>query len=169
MIDIGLTENGDLVFVKNESKKDPFKISFDVTNGKSFRIQFKPEEFPALTASENAIKISFDIGQSQNNKRAVLLSENDSMIQAIKIRIQTSYGDLAERTTIGSKLETVRHLPLYASDTASKTVSIVKACIEDILPDAEVKAVPEVVRTSEGYIQRMALYIYNDNILIFKF
>lgn len=169
MFDLALTESGDLVFSNVENRRKPFKINFNVTDGKALRLSFLVEGSPPIVPSENAIKLSFDIGQKLSNKKAVLLSEDDSKIQAIKIRIQTTLGDMAGRKSLGSRLETVRHKPLAEADTIRRTTALVKECISDIMPEAEILVKPEVVRTTKGYTQRMAIYIYNNNILIFKY
>jgi hypothetical protein len=132
-------------------------------------MKFKLEDCPALVGSPNSIKISFDVNQIQNNKKAMIIYDSEAYIQAIRIRLQSTLGEIASRETIGSKLESVKHKLLYEDSTSDKTVTYVQDAIADILPNAEVRVQPSVVRNEHGYCQNLSIYIYNSGYLIFKY
>lgn len=169
MFDFALTETGDLVFEKSGSPRKPFRISFAISDGKAFKINFRTEDCDPIVGGTNSIKITFDLHTSRSNSRVLLLDDADARIQGIKIRIQTVLGDIAGRKAIGSRLETIKHKPLYDKTTSASAVAMVKEAIYDLMPDAIVKVQPEVVIGPQGYTQRMSIYIYEDDILIFKY
>lgn len=169
MFDFALTETGDLVFEKSESQTKPLRISFSVSDTVAFKIGLRTEDCEPLVGSANSMKISFDVNGDRRYVRALLLDDADARIQGIKIRIQTVVGDIAGRTAIGSRLEKIKHKPLYDKSVAAQAVEIVKEAIYDLMPDAIVKVQPEVVKGVKGYTQRMSIFIYEDDILIFKY
>lgn len=169
MFDLALTETGDLVFEKATNVKKPLRISFAVSNAKAFKIGFNIADSSPLVGGPNSMKISFDVGGGRQHARAMLLDDADARIQAIRIRIQTTVGEIAGRTLIGSRLEKIKHNALYTASTASQTIAMVKEAIADIMPDAVVKVKPDVTMTTKGYTQRMAIFIYEEDILIFKY
>lgn len=169
MFDLALTEKGDIIFQQNTSKSNPFKICFTVSNGKSIRIQFRTEDCSPLIGSNNGIKISFNIGKTKNNKKAIIFDDRDAKIQAIKIRLQTALGDTAGRQSLGSKLETVKHKQLYNKSVQQQVITMVKEAIQDITPKVEVRVKPMAVKSGTGYVQKLIIYIYEYDILIFKY
>jgi hypothetical protein len=169
VFDLALTSNGDLVFEKNTAKPNPLKISFNVSNGEVMSLKFKIEDCPTIVGGDNSIKISFDIKNPLRDKRVMILSDSAAKVQAIKIRLQSALGEIAERGTIGSKLELVKHRQLYEKSTSTDAVTFVKEAIADILPDAEVRVNPSVTIDDSGYEQKLSIYIYDQGFLIFKY
>lgn len=169
MFDFALTDSGDLVFEKSEAIRKPLRIAFTVSDSKAFKIGIRTEDCEPTTGGVNSMKITFDLYSGRRNARALLLDDADARIQGIKIRVQTVLGDIAGRTAIGSRLEKLKHKPLYDKSVATQSVAMVKEAISDLMPDAVVRVEPEVVRNSRGYTQRMSIYIYEDDILIFKY
>lgn len=169
MFDLALTEKGDIVFQQNINRQKPFKICFVVSKGKAFKINFRTEDCSSLVASSNAIKISFDIGKKENNKKAIIFYDQNARIQSIKIRIQTALGDVAGRQSLGSSLETVKHKQLHDKKVQQQVITIIKEAIQDILPNADVRVKPVATKSDRGYVQKLVIYIYEYNILIFKY
>jgi phage baseplate assembly protein W len=167
--DFALTEKGDILFKQNTSKSKPIKICFAITNGKAIKIKLRTEDCSPLIGSDNGIKISFNNGQNENNKKAIIFYDNDAKIQAIKIRLQTALGDTAGRQSLGSKLETVKHKQLYDKNVQQQVISMVKEAIQDIMPNADVRVKPVATKSDRGYTQKIVIYIYEYNILIFKY
>jgi phage baseplate assembly protein W len=169
MFDLALTEKGDIIFQQDTNKSNPFKICFAVSNGKAIRIQLRTEDCSPLLGGDNGIKVSFNIGQTKNNKKAIIFDDADAKIQAIKIRLQTALGDTAGRQSLGSELETVKHKQLYNDDVQQQVITMVKEAIQDIIQNAEVRVKPVAVKSSTGYVQKLIIYIYEYDILIFKY
>jgi hypothetical protein len=168
LFDLALTEKGDLVFKQNTQKENPLKISFIVGKAKAFKIGFQIEDCNRLTCS-NGIKIGFDIDESRYSNSAIILNDYDAKIQAIKIRLQSAVGEIAGHPELGSMLELAKHLSLNSQKIQTQVVSIVKKAIADILPDANVVVKPSVINNGKGYDQKLIIYIYDNDILIFKY
>jgi hypothetical protein len=168
LFDLALSTTGDLIFEQNTDKIPPLKISFFVSQSKPLKIQFDTDScFPANRAS-NALGISFDIDTIPNNKRAILVYDVQAMVQLIEFRLNTPEGQIVDRDSIGSKLELVKHLPLYDTQVQALATSYVKTAIADIMPNAVVEATP-VIDTDNGYSQCLNILIYDNGILIFKY
>jgi phage baseplate assembly protein W len=168
MFDFALTQSGDLVFIENKEKHKPLRIDFVIANAGVKKISFKIEDSLPLQKSKNGMSILFDVKETINNKKAMTINGASAKSQAIKIRLRTTLGELAERKNIGSKLELAKHKPLYLEATAATVTEYVKEAIKDILPDAEVRVTP-ITTTNMGYHQTMHIYIYNKGFLIFKY
>jgi phage gp46-like protein len=97
-----------------------------------------------------------------------MLNEHDSKIQAIKIRLQTTLGDIAGNTDIGSKLELVKHKESTDESVLSSIKTYVTEAIADIISDPEIIIKP-VVSISNGYEQKVIIYIYENEMLIYKY
>lgn len=168
MFDLALTEKGDLIFQQNINRAKPLKIQFSLTSTKTLRISFQTRDFNPIT-NNTGIKISFNIGSNQYKNKAITLNNIEAKIQAIKIRLQTSLGDISGRPNIGSALEFIKHKSLTDISTHSQTVSIVKTAIEDIVKDPKVIVKPVVSKRNGKYSQKLVIYIYENDILIYKY
>lgn len=169
MFDLALTERGDLLFVNDDTKRDPLKIKFNITNGKSLKIGFLIEDSTQVLPGENSLKIRFNMNALKNNKTGVTLNDVESKAQAIKIRLQTPIGDIANSTGIGSYIELIKHKNLNSLNVQKQLATIVKNAIVDIISNPEIVVTPDVHITERGYAQKLVIYIYDKDLLIFKY
>jgi phage gp46-like protein len=166
MFDLALTEKGDVLFQNDTKQKMPLVIS--LCPREALKITLSAEGFLPLEQSNNALKISFDCKTDVEYKKAIMLNEHDSKIQAIKIRLQTTLGDIAGNTDIGSKLELVKHKESTDESVLSSIKTYVTEAIADIISDPEIIIKP-VVSISNGYEQKVIIYIYENEMLIYKY
>lgn len=164
-MDLLITPSGDLLFTEVNNKNSKLIVNFYKSNEKALRINFDVQGDLKTSPSKNTLIVSFDISQKLKNKRALTVKDDAYKTQQIYIRLKTSLGELENRMSIGSTLETVKHKNLNDVNIISQVENIVSKAINDILTDFTVKAIPEI-KKENGYKQIMNIKIYkNDEIL----
>lgn len=168
MFDLALTPKGDIIFTQNKNRTKPLTISFGITKTNLLKLSFEVTDCYPIETSQNGIRISFEIDELKNNKKAMLFYNDDALKQAIKIRLLTAIGELPNRTAIGSKLELVKHKPLHDVETKTLLTDYVKQALVSIIPNVDVRVEPNIDKLN-GYSQGMNIYIYNNGFLVFKY
>jgi phage baseplate assembly protein W len=168
MMDLALSATGDIMFMKKPYMTNRLKVSFVATKAKAMKVSFAVIDTMPEQRSANGIKISFDVVRLQNDKEAILLYDENAKAQGIKIRLLTALGEINGKPNTGSKLELVKHKQLFDPKTKADIISIVKNALSDIMPNIDVRVAP-VVDRSNGYDQKMVVYIYEDGLLAFKY
>lgn len=164
-MDLLITPSGDLLFTEVNDENRKLVITFYKSMGKALKINFNVQGDFKEQPSDNTLIISFDVSHKLKNKRASIVKDDAYKMQQIFIRLKTSLGELTNRTSIGSTLETVKHKNLNDSQIKSQIESIVSKAINDILTDFIVEATPEINKEN-GYKQIMNIKIYEDNELL---
>jgi phage baseplate assembly protein W len=168
MFDFAITQTGDLIFTESNYIKKPFKIRFAITKAKVLRVKFDLSDCYDEPQVQNGIKVTFNIENVRKDKKAALVFDEQAKTQAIKMRLATALGEVVDRESIGSTLEMYKHKPLFEKSTINGITAAVIDAIKDIVSNVQVKVMP-VVNTSAGYSQDMAIYIYEDGFLVFKY
>lgn len=164
-MDLLITPSGDLSFTEIENKNNKLIINFYKGTGRALKVDFDVQGDFQEQPPKDALIISFDISHKLNNKRASIVKDDAHKMQQILIRLKTSLGELPDRTSIGSTLETVKHKNLNDSQVKAQVESIVSKAINDILSDFKVIATPEINKEN-GYKQIMNIKIYENNELL---
>lgn len=168
MFDLAITESGDLMFLEEDKKEKDFKVTFNISAGKTLKLSFKVDNSSTIQKRTNEdLVVSFKIRNKVNNKKALTVSNNNALIQAIRIRLLTSIGEIKIRPEFGSKLELVKHRPLYDKKVQITAAEYIKDAISDILPSATIKVKP-VINHNMNYSQCLCAYIYKGDKMIYK-
>lgn len=164
MFDLKIDQNGDLTLLKNERKSSKIAVEFYITNTNAIKVNF---ELDGFSSKENkGITIKFDINNEEERYRFESLSNLDALKQACEIRLKTELGDMRNNTSIGSKMQSIIHKPLYDSFVIKGAEDLTKDAIYDILPNAQVTGEPIVTQSSKKYEQIMRLSIYDEDTII---
>lgn len=169
MFDLALTEQGDILFERNLIKDTGLKVSFNFANSKTLRVNFKVEDYVPLIQTNHSLKVSFEIERLNEYDQVVTLNESDAKIQAIKIRLQTALGSLPFYPTIGSELEIYKHKSLNNKLIQKAIQDAVTKAISDLITNPAIRL--EAVSGTNGkeYVQKLVIYIYEDEMLIYKY
>lgn len=166
MFDLAITSKGDLIFEQTKKQKTPFKLKFFIGNSKALNLHFSIEDTKPLKKPKNGLCISFDLKNNRYNKRAILYSNKEALLQAIRIRLQTTIGDT--ESNIGSKLELIKHERMYDAKTLEQAKKFTYEAIQDILPNAKIIVSP-IINKSKTYEQKLNIFIYDQEDLILKY
>jgi hypothetical protein len=167
MIDFAITPSGDLIFGEFEEPKG-FKLDFRVAESKGLNIKFHMLEQKA-PPKEGPFKVSFTTKQRTGvTHKATLVSKTEQKIQRIRIALSTERGELPSREYVGSRISLVRHGILHEPTNLRKIEEFVLEAIAGVLVSPEVIAKP-VRGIGNFYCQTVGIYIYERNILVFKF
>ena len=164
-MDLLITPSGDLAFTEINSKNNRLVINFYKSIGNALKIDFDIQGNHQEQPQKDTFVIRFNISHKLKNKRAELVKDDAYKMQQILIRLKTSLGELPDRLSIGSTLETVRHKNLNDEHVRLKVESIASKAINDILSDFKVVAKPEINKDN-GYKQIMNIKIYENNDLL---
>lgn len=138
MKDLFLTPRGDLAIKSvNESSKR-LEVNFITSKSNALRLNFHLEDTFALKPSKNSLSLSFSIDKPEYNKELEMISGDNYIEQAIKIRLATSLGTLRGNADIGSKLELVIHEYVDVPATIANLEKIIKEAIFDLIPNATI-------------------------------
>lgn len=164
-MDFLITPSGDLAFMEEDNSLNKLCVTFYKSSIHPLRITFGVEVCEPKEAGENALTVMFNVEEIKNNKRVPIASDKVFTTQQILMRLKTSLGELANRTTIGSTIEKIMHKDISDSKVQESFKKIVSSAIEDLLTEHTIKVRP-VVKKDNGYKQCMEIYIYEGNTLL---
>lgn len=166
MIDFAINDRGDIMFEPPE-KTDKLKISFRVSDSTGLMVSF-------ITVSHNdtinsQLKIGFMQKHIDNEKsKASLVNNSNQKLQAIRLALQTEYGQLKYLNEFGSKLYSIKHEDLYSKSNMKLIEAEVLKSVSKIVPGAVV-----IAKAEKGIgnfsSHNVGVYIYHNELLIFKF
>lgn len=167
MIDFEISPEGDLLFEKFEPPQG-FKLGFRIAESPGLTIKFHVSDQKDLEGAGH-FKLSFLTKQKTGlSHKASLVNDNEQKLQRIRIALTTERGELPSREWIGSRLSLTRHEDLYDDSNLRRIEEYVGEAIQGILSSPEVIAKPER-GVGHFYCQTVGVYIYENDILIFKF
>lgn len=164
MFDLKIDQNGDLTLVKNEVKGARVKVEFYLTTSKAIKVNFELEGFSSKHRGQ--VQVSFDIDNHQDIYKFETVNDLNGLKQACDIRIKTELGDMRNNQTIGSKMQSLIHQPLFNTFVIKSAEEAVKDALTDILPNAQISAEPKVIQSNKKYEQVMSFSIYDEDTLI---
>ena len=138
MIDLKITDSGDIDFLDDIQQNQKCNISFYVAKYTPQRISFTciPDEFISKNET-NGLSITF---QSKNiniyNDQADIVQDLDESMQNLYIRLKTELGEVTYNQSLGSELWKTRHETYYG-----KNESGILARIRDIVRAELIKCI----------------------------
>lgn len=138
MKDLFLTPRGDLAIKSISDSNKRLEVNFITSKSNALRLNFHIEDTFALKPSKSSLNLSFSINKPEYNKELEMVSGDDYVEQAIKIRLATSLGSLRGNPDIGSKLELVIHEFVDVPATIADLEKIIKEAIYDLIPNATI-------------------------------
>lgn len=138
MKDLFLTPRGDLVIKSINDSNKRLEVNFITSKSNALRLNFHLEDTFALKPSKSSLSLSFSINKPEYNKELEMVSGDNYIEQAIKIRLATALGTLRGNADIGSKLELVIHEYVDLPATVANLEKVIKEAIYDLIPNATV-------------------------------
>lgn len=138
MKDFFLTPRGDLSIINATNTSHKLEINFITTYSNALCLNFFTEDTSSLKAPKSGLTINFNTHILNHDKEIRVISGDDAMEQAIKIRLSSALGSIKENESIGSRLEEVVHKLVDSPGLNNKVISIIQEAIADIIPDAEI-------------------------------
>lgn len=168
IVDFAVSQQGDLLFHKQDKSNTRFKASFVISKTKALKVIMDFNGFENnFDDSSNKFKASFDIDHKIYDKSANIIKEEDALTQLLMLQLKTSLGEIPNRSKVGSKLSLMRHAEIDKSNLL-KIKSYVLEAIKDNIPNAIVDVYVEI-NNSENYREDIAVKIYNKDQLLLKY
>lgn len=149
MIDFILNSNGDLSFVFSDIENEQFQLDFFTSKNNALFFNFYIENFKDFSYLNNltpGLIFNFETFHIDYNKEIYYnFSEEDYILQQIKIRLSSPLGTIMGNENIGSKLDLYKHKNI--DDSINSISECTKEAINDILPNANIK----VEKINSGY------------------
>lgn len=139
MLDLFLTDSGDLSFLTNISSKmsEGFEFNFHIAQSNSLLFNFYIDN-TKVKENNNSFKYNFYTYTPSYNKEIMTVSSKNYIQQCIKIRLNTEINTIRENTDLGTELHTIIHSSIPDNKLKSKVEKMIKNSIQDILPNASV-------------------------------
>lgn len=138
MKDLYLTPRGDLSIENISNSSNRLELDFITSKSNALAINFFLEDSYYKYASETALNISFELNKPEFNKELRLISGDEYIEQAIKIRLASALNSIAGNEDIGSRIETIIHNYIDSPNTVKELEKLIKEAIKDIVPKADV-------------------------------
>lgn len=135
MKDFYLTPRGDLAISNIDTDSNKLEISFITSYSNALCLNFFIEDVQPNKLSSSSLKINFDIKKPAYDKEIKIISGDEYMQQAIKIRLNSALGSIRENLDIGSTLEEVIHELIDNQKTISSLKASIASAIYDLIPN----------------------------------
>ncbi len=139
MIDIALNDNGDIMFEEDYEQEEFLVLNFILSKSSSLQLNFYVDNTNDDEIDGEILQLNVLINIPKYNKKAILFSDEEYNEQAIKLRINTSIKDVLENGDMGSKIESYKHKMLSEKNLFERIEGEIKRCLNDIIPNADVK------------------------------
>lgn len=167
MIDFMLTKTGDIVMSESNRKTSYKKMFFNVNNGSSIRLSFYIDDDPKKILKDK-IEISFNIKNTDRGDITAMPIHNEKALkQMIYNAIYTSKNELKINKTFGSRMEEVKHHPIFDQNTISKAHKFLSEALASIIPNSEISVEPDY-ETKPKFKQGLRIKIRNKGELLFN-
>ena len=168
IVDLLLSETGDLLFSEQSEESKPQKISFNISKTKAQKVSMSFLDVETVKhSSNNYLKVNFFIN---NNKPKMIANTNidtDADILLIALKLKTALGELPERQDFGSKMAMFKHNNITAVNLKTLEIYLKQLLKEDIAA-VNVKATP-IIDFDNGYKQTVKVEIYSDSNLLLDY
>lgn len=135
MKDFYLTPRGDLAInsITNDYKK--LEINFITSFSNALCLNFFIEDTMQKKPNSTSININFKIDKPEYDKEIKIISGDEAIEQAIKIRLSSALGSIRENVDIGSNLEEIMHELIDNESVIPSLKASIKNAISDIIPN----------------------------------
>lgn len=138
MKDLYLTPRGDLSIENIDNSSERLEIDFITSKSNALVINFFLEDSFYNYISETALNVSFELNKPEFNKELRLISGDEYLEQAIKIRLASSLTSIVGNEDVGSRIESIIHSYVDSPNTVKELEKIVKEAIKDLIPNAKI-------------------------------
>lgn len=164
MLDFKLTDRGDIIVEESKEVSARVRIDFMLSNSKPIRINFDLDNFKEKIVSP--FKVQFEVNGDTEKYRCETIQGVNALQQACLIRLETELGDMKRSEWIGSRMQSVRHKPLYDLLIQNQIKEIAQEAIKDILPKAKITVTPHIDKTCNRYEQNAIVSIYDEDTIV---
>ena len=135
MKDFYLTPRGDLAINNITSDYRKLEVNFITSFSNALCLNFFVEDTKQKNPNSTSININFKIEKPEYDKEIKLVSGNEAIEQAIKIRLSSALNSIRGNENIGSNLEEYIHELIDNKSLASSLKASIKNAISDIIPN----------------------------------
>lgn len=158
MKDFYLTPRGDLSISNINTDYKKLEINFVTSFSNALCLNYFVEDVKNNKVNPTSLSLNFDIKKPNYDKEIKIISGDECMEQAIKIRLVTALGSIKENEDIGSTLEELIHELI---DNKS-IINSLKICIANAISDIVPNPIISISKPKTKYID----YSTNFNIVI---
>lgn len=164
--DFSLTDSGDLLIIEKPESIQLQKISFNISNFKTQKINFDIySEEASNNRAINSLKLSFILNDIDKKYLTPIITDKEQKIQLAKIKLNTCINELPYRTSFGSELIKYKHKNI-TNEILREIENYVKDDLIAYFPGINVTA-STYINYINGYDQKVIINIYdNDNLLL---
>lgn len=168
LLDLALTNTGDILFQEKDENNQPQKIIFNYSKTCSQKISFNIYDVESTKHdSNNYLKVDFFIDKNNPKSMAVTYSDSEAKAQLITLKLKTCLGELPERSNFGSKLSSFRHQNI--NDTNLKSLEkYLESILSNDISNVSVKA-DVYIDYNNGYKQTVNLSIFSDDSILLQY
>ena len=129
-------------FLLNERGDISFETIIRATS-ESLLFNFYAEINDTLERQPEWLQFNFNTYEALYDKNSKIISGDEYIKQAIRIRLETEKGTLRENLDLGSNIHSYRHMFINPENVISKIEACVYEAIKDIVPNSEIKVLLE--------------------------
>lgn len=135
MKDFYLTPRGDLAISNINANCNKLEISFITSFSNALCLNFFIEDVELNQLSQTSLSLNFNVEKLEYDKEIRIVSGEECMQQAIKIRLNTALGSLKGNLNIGSTLETLTHELIDNNNLINSLKTSIASAIYDLIPN----------------------------------
>lgn len=135
MKDFYLTPRGDLSISNINTDYNKLELNFVTSFSNALCLNFFIEDVLNNKFNSSALKINFNIEKPVYDKEIKVISGDECIQQAIKIRLKSALGSIRENTDIGSTLEELVHELVDNKNMVNSLKTSIANAIYDIIPN----------------------------------
>lgn len=135
MKDFYLTPRGDLSISNINTDYKKLEINFITSFSNALCLNFFIDDIKQNNLSSTSLSINFNIEKPNYNKEVRIVSGEECIEQAIKIRLATALGSVRENLDIGSTLEELVHELVDSKRIVNSLKNCIANAISDIIPN----------------------------------
>lgn len=133
--DFYLTPRGDLAISNISTDSNKMEINFITSFSNALCLNFFIDDTQQKALTASSLQINFHIDKPVYNKEVIVISDNEYMQQAIKIRLASALGSIRGNQDIGSTLEELVHELIDNNSLANSLKASITNAIKDIIPN----------------------------------
>lgn len=135
MKDFYLTPRGDLSIDNISTDHKKLEINFMTSFSNALCLNFFIEDVQNNKFSPTCLQVNFEVLLPSYDKEIKVISGDECMVQAIKIRLNSALGSIRENLDIGSTLEELVHKLIDNPNIVSSLKTSIANAISDIIPN----------------------------------
>lgn len=135
MKDFYLTPRGDLAISNINTDNNKLEINFITSYSNALCLNFFIEDVQSTKLNPSSLRINFNIEKPSYDKEIKIISGDEYMQQAIKIRLNSALGSIRENLDIGSTLEELIHELVDNKNIINSLKTAIAKAIYDIIPN----------------------------------